>query len=57
MTQKHHLKMAVISNNNKYVQPQAYFGVAGGVLSELKLDSGSLSAQVENWSRLRRTRS
>ena len=44
--------MAIISDNNKFVQPQAYFGVVGGVLPELKIMSGSLSAQLETWSKI-----
>ena len=47
-----HLKMAIISDNNKFVQPQGYFGVVGGVLPELKIMSGSLSAQIETWSKI-----
>ena len=52
MTKKNHLKMAVISEQNKFIQPQGYFGVAGSILPELKIESGSLSAQVENWSKV-----
>lgn len=52
MTQHHHLKLAIISDNNKFIQPQAYFGVCGGILPELKVESGSLSAQIETWSKI-----
>ena len=44
--------MAIISDNNKYIQPQGYFGVVGGICSELKLFSSSLSAQIETWSKI-----
>jgi hypothetical protein len=39
-----HLKMAIVSQQTGYIQPQAYFGVAASVLPGLKLESGSLSA-------------
>ena len=44
--------MAIVSEQAVYVQPQAYFGVAGSILPELKLESGSLSAQIDNWSKV-----
>lgn len=47
-----HLKMAVISDNNKFIQPQAYFGVCGSILPELKVESGTLSAQIDSWSKI-----
>jgi hypothetical protein len=45
------LKMAVVSPQNKYVQPQLYFACAHSHIEKLKLDSGSVNAQVENWSK------
>ncbi len=44
-------KMAVISEQTKYVMPQAYFGVAHGHIPSLKLESGTVSSQVDAWSR------
>lgn len=43
--------MAVVSPNNKYVQPQLYFPVAHSHVEKLKLDSGSVNAQIDNWSK------
>ena len=43
--------MALISDKSRYIIPEAYFGVAHGHLPELKLESGTVSAQVEPWSR------
>jgi len=45
------LKMAVVSPQSKYVQPQLYFAVCHSHIEKLKLDSGSVNAQVENWSK------
>jgi len=45
------LKMAVISPSAKFLQPQLYFAVCHGHVEKLKLDSGSVNAQVENWSK------
>lgn len=44
--------MALITNQAKFVHPQAYFGVCHGHLPGLKLLSGTPSAQVENWSKI-----
>lgn len=44
-------KMALVSERSRYVQPQAYFGVAHGHIAELKLESATVSAQVEPWAR------
>ena len=55
-TQQHedssHLKMALITKEQKFVHPQAYFGVSHGHLPGLKLISGTPAAQVENWSKI-----
>jgi len=52
MPQADKLKMAVISAQVKYVQPQMYFATTYGHLPELQLMSGTVSSQVDNWSRL-----
>jgi hypothetical protein len=44
-------KMALVSNQGKFVMPDAYFGVAHGHIPDLKLESGTVSSQVEAWSR------
>lgn len=46
------LKMAIVSENTTFIQPQAYFGVVNSAIKELKLESGTLAAQVETWSRV-----
>ena len=46
-----HYKMALISDRSRFIMPQSYFGVSHGHISELKLESGTVSAQVEAWSR------
>jgi len=46
------LKMAVISPQGKYVQPSLYFPIAHSHIEKLKLDSGSVNAQIENWSKV-----
>ena len=45
------LKMAVVSPLNKYVQPKLYFAVCHSHIEKLKLDSGSVNAQIDNWSK------
>jgi len=47
-----HLKMALVAENNVYVQPQAYFGVCHSHLPALKLESGTCAAQIDTWSKL-----
>jgi NADH dehydrogenase FAD-containing subunit len=44
-------KMALITDRSRFILPQAYFGVSHGHIPELKLESGTVSAQVEPWSR------
>lgn len=44
-------KMALISSNSKFVQPHAYFGVCHEHITPLKLESGTVSSQVDPWSR------
>lgn len=43
--------MALVSQQGKYVLPQAYFGVSHGHIPPLKLESGTVSSQVQGWSR------
>jgi NADH dehydrogenase FAD-containing subunit len=44
-------KMALISNQGKFVMPDAYFGCSHGHIPPLKLESGTISSMVEPWSR------
>ena len=48
----HHLKMALVCQNNVFIQPQAYFGVAHSHMPELKLESGTVSSQIDTWSKI-----
>lgn len=43
--------IALISQNRKFILPDAYFGCTHGHLPSLKLESGSVSGQVDAWSR------
>jgi len=43
-TQKHGLKMCVVSPQSKYTHPQLYFPVCHSHIPELKLMSGSVNA-------------
>jgi hypothetical protein len=45
-------KMAVISDRGRYILPQTYFGVSHGHTPALKLESATMTAQVEAWSKL-----
>lgn len=44
-------KMALITDRSRFVLPEVYFGAAHGHIPELKLESGTVSAQVEPWTR------
>lgn len=44
-------KMALVTDRSRYILPQSYFAVSHGHIAELKLESGTVSAQVEQWSR------
>jgi hypothetical protein len=44
--------MALVTRNNVYVQPALYFPILHGHVPSLKCDSGGVSAQVENWSKI-----
>lgn len=46
------MKIALISKDNIYLNPALYFPIAGGHMKPLKAESGVVSAQVENWSRI-----
>lgn len=48
----HHLKMAIVSEHSSFIQPQSYFGVAHSHQAQLKLESNTVSAQVDNWSKI-----
>lgn len=43
--------MALVSDKSRFILPEAYFPVSHGHMAELKLESGTVSAQVEPWSR------
>ena len=45
-------KMAIITEENVWVQPQAYFPVTNSAVPPRAIESGSLSAQVQNWSKM-----
>lgn len=45
-------KIALITENSRFILPQSYFAVSHGHIAELKLESGSVSAQVDPWSRI-----
>ena len=40
-------KMALVTEQSRFILPQSYFGVSHGHIAELKLESGTVSAQVE----------
>jgi hypothetical protein len=44
-------KMALISDRSRFIIPQSYFGVSHGHIVDLKLESATISAQVEPWTR------
>jgi hypothetical protein len=44
-------KIAVITTKGKFVLPDAYFGCTHGHIVPLKLESGSVTGQVDPWSR------
>jgi len=45
-------KMAIVSDKNKFLIPQAYFGCMHEHLAKLDLITDSMSSQVEGWSRI-----
>lgn len=40
-------KMALVTERSRFILPQSYFAVSHGHIAELKLESGTVSAQVE----------
>lgn len=44
--------MALVCQSNVFIQPQAYFGVAHSHMPELKLESGTVSSQIDTWSKI-----
>jgi NADH dehydrogenase FAD-containing subunit len=44
-------KMALVTEKSRFILPQSYFGVSHGHIAELKLESGTVSAQIDPWSR------
>jgi hypothetical protein len=44
-------KMALVTDRSRFILPQSYFGVSHGHIAELKLESGTVSAQIEPWAR------
>lgn len=44
-------KMALVSEHGKSIMPTSYFGVSHGHIDEQMLESGTVSSQVEPWSR------
>lgn len=45
-------KIALVTPTSRFIIPEAYFGCSHGHIAELKLESGTVSAQVEQWSRI-----
>lgn len=40
-------KMALVSDKSRFILPEAYFAVSHGHIAELKLESSTVSAQIE----------
>lgn len=45
-------KMALVTDRSRFILPQVYFGASHAHIAELKLESGTVSAQIEQWSRM-----
>jgi len=45
-------KMAIVTDQSKFVLPENYFTCSHEHIAPLKLESATVSAQVEPWSRL-----
>lgn len=43
--------MAIVTPQSKFILPEVYFGVCHGHIADLKLESGTVSAQISPWSR------
>jgi len=46
------LKMAFISKDKVWVQPQSYFGILQSHIKALKMETGSVSAMIDTWSKI-----
>lgn len=44
--------MAIISKDSVWVQPQSYFGILQSHIKALKMDTGTLSAMIDTWSKI-----
>lgn len=44
--------MALISDKNRFLLPQIYLPISHGHIPELKAESGTVSAQVDQWSKV-----
>lgn len=43
--------MALISDKSRFILPEGYFAISHGHIPELKMESGTVSAQIDPWSR------
>jgi len=46
------LKIAMVSKDSVWVQPQSYFGILHQHIKELKMETGTLSAMIDTWSKI-----
>lgn len=46
------LKMAMVSKDSVWVQPQSYFGILHQHIKALKMETGTLSAMIDTWSKI-----
>lgn len=46
------LKIAMVSKDSVWVQPQSYFGITHSYIKTLKMETGTLSAMVDTWSKI-----
>ena len=44
--------MALVTEQSKFVIPELYFPISHSHIKDLKLETATVSAQCENWSRL-----
>ena len=50
------LKMAFVSSDLIWLQPQAYFGILHTHIKDLKAETQSAKAMIEAWSRIEQSR-
>ena len=50
------MKIAMISDQSVWVQPQSYFGILHQHIKELKMETGTLSAMIDPWSRIEQSK-